>query len=669
MPATAQAAPATRVKPQAQPQRAVPHSLDHTHGIVEIARQVADPDAAFTFDSLRQLLADAGRRLAVLPDDAEERPELEQLSRILRLRMGRERAETEREQVRATERREPLRRALLRALAERAQTPTELAQRIQTDRSTISRLLGPAGEDGLVQQHPDPDDGRRTIVSLTTAGAHALSRHRALGAPPDVSDAPPRQQVVAALALAVREAVAMRRTENRLDDAASRLDRVVAKAQEADAPEVELIARHELITTLRQAQRRRELHSHLSALSGMADGSRPVPAELVTAALAHYSYGVGRVDSGVGGGSSEERIEKLRQAAGLYATVAERGPKAPALENWGVRQGWALVSAADNFREQTQLGLAIEYADRALELFKSHSDPYGVARSHFMRGFCLRLAGEFDEAQDALAAAERLALKHEFARFHADILMQTGEVLRCRDKLPGAFAALEEAKEQAEALGLPVTRAFALSALGAAHSHQDNLSAAAACLAEARELFAQRRHSEGLALTLVRKAVVERQMTDPAAARADVSKALATYETGRSPAGKAACLVERARISLGVGRGRVGGTSVKKTCDQIVALVRDHDNRKLIVKDPWVPGLLLGLSREADHPQLTAEAKGLATDAVERLLLKKTGDGDRSAANKIVLASLRRRVEREDPMAGEHRRYVDLRPLLAPMAA
>lgn len=46
-----------------------------------------------------------------------------------------------------------------------------LAQRLSSDASTISRLLRPLEQAGLLIIEPDPEDGRARLVRLTDAGA------------------------------------------------------------------------------------------------------------------------------------------------------------------------------------------------------------------------------------------------------------------------------------------------------------------------------------------------------------------------------------------------------------------------------------------------------------------------------------------------------------------
>lgn len=52
---------------------------------------------------------------------------------------------------------------------------SELGARLHLDKATVTELVRRMGRRGLVTVHRDPDDGRRRIVSLTTAGHGILT--------------------------------------------------------------------------------------------------------------------------------------------------------------------------------------------------------------------------------------------------------------------------------------------------------------------------------------------------------------------------------------------------------------------------------------------------------------------------------------------------------------
>ena len=47
------------------------------------------------------------------------------------------------------------------------------------DASTMSRRVSHLCESGLLERHPDPQDGRAQLLSLSDAGRHALTQERA----------------------------------------------------------------------------------------------------------------------------------------------------------------------------------------------------------------------------------------------------------------------------------------------------------------------------------------------------------------------------------------------------------------------------------------------------------------------------------------------------------
>ena len=67
--------------------------------------------------------------------------------------------------------------AILFRLHEHApQAQTELADRSLNDRANITRLVQGLERKGWVQRTPDPEDGRRILVSLTADGAALMER-------------------------------------------------------------------------------------------------------------------------------------------------------------------------------------------------------------------------------------------------------------------------------------------------------------------------------------------------------------------------------------------------------------------------------------------------------------------------------------------------------------
>lgn len=53
---------------------------------------------------------------------------------------------------------------------------TDLGERVVLSRTRVSRIAGAMADAGLVEQHPDPDDGRATLAALTPKGRAALRR-------------------------------------------------------------------------------------------------------------------------------------------------------------------------------------------------------------------------------------------------------------------------------------------------------------------------------------------------------------------------------------------------------------------------------------------------------------------------------------------------------------
>lgn len=67
--------------------------------------------------------------------------------------------------------------AVLTSLAEQgAASQAELGRRLSIDRSDLHALVSELEHDGLIARGRDPEDRRRNVVTLTTAGAAALRR-------------------------------------------------------------------------------------------------------------------------------------------------------------------------------------------------------------------------------------------------------------------------------------------------------------------------------------------------------------------------------------------------------------------------------------------------------------------------------------------------------------
>lgn len=57
--------------------------------------------------------------------------------------------------------------------------PSEVAARIHSDISTVSRQASTFAQEGLIERLPDPDDGRAQLLCLTAEGADLLTLIRA----------------------------------------------------------------------------------------------------------------------------------------------------------------------------------------------------------------------------------------------------------------------------------------------------------------------------------------------------------------------------------------------------------------------------------------------------------------------------------------------------------
>lgn len=520
-------------------------------------------------------------------------------------------------EMRALERRQPLRRRLLAALSEAPMSSGALAEAVSAPSEYVSRRLRELAAEGLVTSTTDPHDRRKKVYDITRHGIAQLSLHRSFG-PRDPRPQPPTSEEKLAFARsAVRNAAQMRRKTNRLDDAAARLEVVLQQARALNSPELVVETTNELITTLRQNRRVDELQSRVAELERVAFGSEVAPA-LAMQALAHREYALGRLPESDGGKRAHARASHLVTAQTLYGELAGRVPadQAPV---WREREAWCIVSDADILRERSKLEDAIYRTLEAMSLFRELDDPYGQSRCLFMVGFCLRLIGDFERAWVHLDAAHELAIAHSFERFRADSLMQLGDVRRCQGDAEEAGSLLGEAVERAEWMDLVVTQAFATSALGAVAYEREDLDEAAKALDAAQLLFERCGHREGLALNARRRATVARRQahlkrrSQLRAVKQLVMDALNRYRDLCSPAGLTACEIELARVQLS------GGGRASQAIRRLSWHMSDDDQRELIARDPWVPYVLADfaeeVAKETGHDDFRTRAQDLVARA------------------------------------------------------
>ena len=553
-------------------------------------------------------------------------------------------------EMRRREREEPLRRRILAALAESPSTSRVLAETVGAAVESVSRQLKMLREANLVQNQAVFGDRRLRLYELTPEGELQLSRHRAFGAPAVAPPVPKRPEIVEFLRAALQDAVTMRRKTNRLEDASARLRIVLEQARIAQAEDLWIEAMIELATTLRQDGRTDEASHLLTTLEQISLGRHEeISREMVLPAAAHHAYAIGRLHD-ERGESSEQRAAHLTAAALHYAQLADThvvGSQAA----WRQRQAWSIVALANNLRARSRFEDALECSHRALQAFDQLEDDYGRSRSLFVSGFCLRLLGDFDGAWGYLVKAHTLAETNGFERFQADALLQLGEVRRCQGKLEIAGELLDEALERAAHMGLMVIQGFAQSARGAVYYQLRDIDKATTTLGQAHGLFGACDHDEGLALNTRRRATVARKAsaqssTATVEGRDFIDFARERYVQLRSPAGIAACDIERGRLEL----RRDGKVTAMES---LTLLLDDPDQTHLLERDPWVPRVLHEFAKEADDGGRFFERTGRLLRGAERWLAHRIGHSE------DTIKQAYRRLETRDPdeMGGEARRY------------
>jgi len=512
----------------------------------------------------------------------------------------------------------PIVRRILEFLGREPAEPTVLAEQLQSAPAYVSRLLSSLAKEGLVSFTEVPGDGRRRRYELTAEGEAQLREHRAFGDRPERPAPPADEELSTVLNLAKDNAVGLRRRHNGLQDAADRLLLIYEQAEKIGDYGLALEGLSELVTTLRQDGRPTEASEYLKAMREISLGQRAgFSAKLVLPAAAHYHYGLGRLQEG-SGDDLTLRASYLWAAISLYDDLVVSPPYSSP-EAWRGRWSWSLVGLAHNLRSRSMFGSSLKVALRALRAFEELEDLYGQAQCLFLSGFCLRLLGYFDQAQDRLERSHRMASDNGFKRLVADSLMQKGEVLRCRGESAAARDRLEDALKRSKDLELTVTRAFAQSALGAVACGEGRLMEAKEDLEYAEKMFAAAGHEEGRVLNGRRQAVVARRIAEDEKAR-DLSpvedlitSTRSSYELMRRPAGVTACDVELGRVQM-FRRG-----DLPQTVSTLTSQLRDSEIHLMLELDPWVPDALQTFAHQVGDESLVEHSDHLMEASGSRL--------------------------------------------------
>lgn len=522
-----------------------------------------------------------------------------------------------RREVAAGERKEPLRRRLLIALGHGPSTPTRLSKEVEATKEAVSRKLGEMRKEGLVAVTKDGDDRRRAPYLLTRAGRSELGRHLAFGEPEAMPPLPDDKEIVAFLREALAAAVAMRRRNNRLQDAIDRMEEIYEQAKEAKAHDVALEALAELATTQRQGRRHEEHKRSLATLAKIAKGGPRVESQLVYPAIAHFEYEQGKAND-LRPADTSKLAHHLIASKALFGHLIDTSPKRDTAK-WRSRQAWSLVSLAHNYRDQSRFEGSLQYAASGLQAFENLDDDYGRTQCWFLFGFCLRLLRRFDAAWNCLQQAHAIAEENRFERAIAYTLVQMGEVRRCQEKTGEAREWLNKAMEEAKRLDLHVARAFATSGLAAIEFQGEELEQAQATLRSAQKVFNRCKHDEGIALNARRQATVARHLSsenippDEAEVKKLIRLSEKTYQRLGSPAGVAACEIERGwmrKISPSCG-------DLDEVLDELGRLLKDE--RGTLEQDAWVPEVLFDFAQQVGHGRFTEEARDVYSQSRRHL--------------------------------------------------
>lgn len=518
--------------------------------------------------------------------------------------------------VRAVEEKQPMRRRVLERLLVAPTTSTDLAAIIGARPETVSRTLTAMARDGLVRREPDTTDGRRWLYApaeVTSDGLAALAEHRAFSAVTTAPALPTPADVRRHLCELLGEAVRERRLGQR-DAAVGRLEIVVREAEERQLCDLELRGRRELMTTLRQDKRWEQLLPHLHVMEDFQLGRRQALGPVAAIAAAHANYERGRINPD--GKQPLSELFRLLIAADVgYSQLAGEQPDEP---EWRNRHGWTALSIADNLRQQTQFGRALHHIDIAERVF-DEDDFYGRARLLVLRGFCLRLRGQFRQANVALVEALDLIWANKFEPFEADARAQLGEVQRCLGEHDASVKHFAEAETIGAKLHLHTTHAFAESGRGAVAFALGYYEDAVRLFDSSSTRFARAGQPLGEALTLRRLATAcryaQRSEFDGRTVPELHLQATRLYSQMRSPAGLATTIIERGRWE----QQKDDNRGLEQSCQQLTRLILgDRANHALLRLDPCVPSLIDGFADDCGTVELRDAAAQLLEDVEAR---------------------------------------------------
>jgi tetratricopeptide (TPR) repeat protein len=534
---------------------------------------------------------------------------------------------------------------MLYALAGRRRTPSQLATELGVAKETASRSLKALAASGLVSFVVDQDDARRRLyhvhdgvagdldvgpndrASLTPEGELRHDEDLQYGPPIPRDRQAERQAVEQYVSERIDDAVQARRRVNKLDAATATLKSLVRTAEQAGFASLEVRARRELATTLRQAGQQPAHRAEVGRIRKIAHGERAdLGPGLLLAAFGHYTYEEGRRTA-----TGEDLGTPLRKLVASMQTFEQLRALEPGNSEWPLRKAWSAFAVADACRDQTRLDAAIDAADTAAASFESLNDDYGLASSIFLVGFCLRLQGEFGWAEQVLHTAHDITEERQFDRLRAQCLLQLGETYRCQGRPDQALPLLTEASERASELGHAVTVAFAQASLGAWAYERGERRAAVRHIKAAIDQFRRRRHRTGLALGYRRRAFAELGQKkhirlgdeQTASALRDLRTAQHGFERLGSPAGAIGCQVGRVQVQIAAG---ASVAEVDRGVEAVVGWFKSSPrNYAYVARDPWAPRLISQLLTDSNHQSLKTVTERLALHVETERSTRRTG--------------------------------------------
>ncbi|MFY0674001.1 MAG: tetratricopeptide repeat protein [Bacteroidia bacterium] len=154
---------------------------------------------------------------------------------------------------------------------------------------------------------------------------------------------------------------------------------------------------------------------------------------------------------------------------------------------------------------------AIDYCDKAIDLFTQENHYSGIAAVLLNKGICYRRIGELSNAENAYLAGQKIAKKHEIIHLEINALSNLGNIMddmgNYKDAIDFHTRALELREKRDDILGIGIS----CLNIGIMHFDQGDFNDARDYFEKARKCFKEKNHPSGISVSLMNLGNVERK--------------------------------------------------------------------------------------------------------------------------------------------------------------